>query len=140
MHRRASGDVPVSPILATESIFSMYYSAGRKQTMSITLTGTIPVGGKPVVILEANPGIGSGCPLKFKFSAPLPDAEAPVPYTLSFCIGPAANPCGLPTDFVVVVPGGQERLAVVDGGTFKNNVLVVGQGTSVPIPFSVTIE
>jgi hypothetical protein len=118
----------------------MYTPLGGK-TMSITLTGTIPVGGKPVVILEPNPQIGSGCcPLKFKFSAPLPNAKAPVPYTLNFCIGPASNPCGLPTDFVVVVPGGEERLAVVDASIFKNNVLVVGQGTNVPIPFSVTME
>ena len=105
--------------------------------MSITLTGTIPTGGKPVVILEANPGIGSGstCPLKFKFSAPLAGA-----YELGFCIGPAANPCSSPTSFTVNVPGGQERLAVVDASVFKNNVLVVGQGTSAAIPFAVTIE
>jgi hypothetical protein len=110
--------------------------------MSITLTGTIPATTPPtaVVILEANPHISSGCPLKFKFSAPLPDSEAPVPYALNFCIGPATNPCGLPTSFVVVVPGGQERFAVVDPGTFKTNVLTVSQGTKVPIPFSVTME
>jgi len=108
--------------------------------MSITLTGTIPPGGTPVVILEANPEIGPGCPLKFKFSAPLPDSKVPVPYALNFCIGPAVNPCGESVSFVVVVPGGQERLAVVDPGIFKNNVLVVGQGTAVPIPFAVTVE
>jgi hypothetical protein len=107
--------------------------------MSITLNGTIPPGGKPVVILEASPNIGTGCPLKFLFSAPLPDAKAPVAYTLAFCIGPAANPLQSPT-FSVVVPGGEQRLAVVDPGIFKNNVLAVGQGTSASIPFAVTIE
>jgi hypothetical protein len=110
--------------------------------MSITLTGTIPATTPPtpVVILEANPNAGTGCPLKFKFSAPLPATPPPVAYALSFCIGPAANPCGLPTSFVVVVPGGQERLAVVDPAVFKTNILVVGQGTKVPVPFSVTFE
>ena len=105
--------------------------------MSITLTGTIPTGGKPVVILEPNPALGSACPcpLKFKFSAPLAGA-----YELGFCIGPTANPCGLPSSFVVSVPGGQERLALVDASIFKNNVLVVGQGTNEAIPFAVTIE
>ena len=105
--------------------------------MSITLNGTIPAATppKPVVILEANAESGPGGPLKFKFSAPEPGA-----YTLNFCIGPAANPCGLPTSYVVVVPGGQERLAVVDAGIFKKNVLVVSQGTNAPIPFAVTIE
>ncbi len=111
--------------------------------MNITLTGTIPATKPPtqVVILEANPHIESGgCPLKFKFSAPLPDNEAPVPYALDFCFGPAASPCGPHTVFAVNVPGGQERLAVVDAGIFKDNVLAVSQGTKVPIPFAVTME
>jgi hypothetical protein len=105
--------------------------------MSITLNGTIPATTPPtpVVILEANKESGPGGPLKFKFSAPMPGA-----YALNFCIGPAANPCGLPTSYVVVVPGGQERLALVDAGIFKNNVLVVSQGTTGTIPFAVTIE
>jgi hypothetical protein len=105
--------------------------------MSITLNGTVPgtTPPTPVVILEANGEIGPGGPLKFKFSAPTPGA-----YELSFCIGPAANPCGLPSSYVVHVPGGQERLAVVDASIFKNNVLVVGQGTKTPLPFAVTIE
>lgn len=103
--------------------------------MSITLNGTIPPGTTPVVVLEVNKESGPGGILKFKFSAPAPGA-----YTLSFCIGPAVNPCGLPTSYVVVVPGGEERLAVVEAGVFKNNVLVVGQGTTDPLPFAVTIE
>ena len=105
--------------------------------MSITLNGTIPgtTPPTPVVILEANAGIGPGGILKFKFSAPTPGA-----YAFNFCIGPAANPCGLPTSYVVVVPGGQERLALVEASVFKNNVLVVGQGTTEPLPFAVTIE
>ena len=105
--------------------------------MSITLNGTIPPTKPPtpVVIIQANGESGPGGPLKFLFSAPMAGA-----YTLSFCIGPAENPCGLPTSYVVVVPGGQERLAVVDAGIFKNNVLVVGQGTTETVPFSVTID
>jgi hypothetical protein len=39
----------------------------------------------------------------------------------------------------VDVPGGQERLAVVDAGIFKDNVLVVAQGTTETLPFTVTI-
>jgi len=105
--------------------------------MSITLNGTIPPSKPvtPVVIIQANGESGPGGPLKFLFSAPTTGA-----YVLSFCIGPAANPCGLPTSYVVDVPGGQERLAVVDAGIFKNNVLVVAQGTLETLPFSVTID
>jgi hypothetical protein len=108
----------------------------------MTLTGTIPPGRKPVVILEGPPPeIVTGHPLKFTFSAPLPDHDAPVPYVLGFCIGPVANPCGLPTSFVVEVPGGEERTSVVDAGIFKKtDVLVVGQGTAVPLPYAVTFE
>lgn len=59
---------------------------------------------------------------------------------MNFCIGPASNPCGASSDYVVTVPGGQERLAVVEAGVFKKSVLVVTQGTASDLPFSVTIE
>ena len=103
--------------------------------MSITLNGTIPSGGTPVVIIEANGENGPGGILKFKFSAPQAGA-----YALGFCIGPATNPCGTSSDYVVNVPGGQERLAIVEGAVFRNSVLVVTQGTSTDQPFSVTVE
>jgi hypothetical protein len=105
--------------------------------MSITLNGIIPATVPPteVVIIQANGELGTSGPLKFKFSAPAAGA-----YSLNFCIGPASNPCGLTTSYVVVVPAGQERLAVVESNIFRNNVLVVGQGTSTDLPFAVTIE
>jgi hypothetical protein len=61
-------------------------------------------------------------------------------YALSFCIGPASNPCGVTNAYVVQVTGGQQQLAVVDAGVFSENVLVVGQGTNVDLPFAVPIE
>jgi hypothetical protein len=105
--------------------------------MSITLNGTIPGSSSAgVVIIEANgeSGPGGGI-LKFKFSAPQAGA-----YTFNFCIGPASNPCGEDSDYVVSVPGGQERLAVVEAGVFKKSVLVVTQGTAEALPFAVTVE
>jgi hypothetical protein len=105
--------------------------------MSITLSGTIPPSKPvtPMVIIQANGESGPGGPLKFLFSAPTPG-----PYVLSFCIGPAADPCASPTSYTVDVPAGQERLAIVDAGIFKDNVLVVAQGTLDTIAFSVTVE
>jgi hypothetical protein len=103
--------------------------------MSITLNGTIPSSRNPLVIIEANGEAGPGGILKFKFSAPQAGA-----YTMNFCIGPASNPCGTDSDYVVTVPGGQERLAVIEAGIFRNSILVVSQGTSETLPFSVTIE
>jgi len=104
----------------------------------ITLNGMVPVGKAGLVILQANKASGATCTLKFKFSAPA--FNAGVKYALNFCIGPATNPCGLPSSFVVVVPEGEERLAVVPASIFTDNVLVVGQGTKVPVPYAVTIE
>jgi hypothetical protein len=101
----------------------------------ITLSGTIPAGTTPVVIIQANHQSGATGVLKFKFSAPTAGS-----YAFNFCIGPATNPCGLPTSYVVTVPGGQQRLAVVDASVFKDNVLVVAQGTRQPLPFDVTME
>jgi hypothetical protein len=103
--------------------------------MSITLNGIVPSSATPLVIIEANGERGPDGILKFEFSAP--EAGA---YTMGFCIGPASNPCGESSDYVVSVPGGQERLAVVEAGVFKTSVLAVGQGTSSDLPFAVTIE
>ena len=102
---------------------------------SITLNGTVPVGQAGLVIIQANKQTKSTGVLKFLFSAPTAGA-----YTLNFCIGPETNPCGTSTSYVVVVPGGEKGMAVVDASFFTNNVLTVSQGTNSPLPFSVTID
>jgi hypothetical protein len=122
----------IAVALALSSVFV------REAFAYITLNGNIPAGTTPVVILQANNQPGATGVLKFKFSAPAHDAG--VAYALNFCIGPVSNPCGLPTSYVVVVPGGQERLAVVNANVFATNVLVVSQGTKRPVPFAVTME
>jgi len=105
----------------------------------ITLNGIVPVGRAGIVILQAHKlAATTSDTLKFKFTAP--SFNAGVAYALSFCIGPATNPCGLPTSYVVQVPGGEERLAVVPSSVFANNVLIVSQGTTRPVPYSVTME
>src|ERR1700686_3065906 len=102
----------------------------------ITLNGMVPVGQAGLVILQAHKQSGATDTLKFKFSAP--SFNAGVKYVINFCIGPATNPCGLPTSYVVPVPGGEERLAVVPASIFEKSVLTVGHGTSRPVPFAVT--
>lgn len=100
----------------------------------ITLSSTVP-GAKTVVLIQPNKQSSATGIVKFKFSAPTAGA-----YSLGFCIGPAANPCGMATSYVVQVPGGQERLAVVDASFFTANVLVVNNPTSTALPFAVAIE
>ena len=107
----------------------------REAFAAITVTGTIPTGGRPVVVIPANGQTGTAGVLKFQFSAPTAGA-----YTMNFCIGPAANPCGMRDSFVVSVPGGQQRLAVVNASVFVDRVLAVSQGTSSALPYSVTVE
>jgi hypothetical protein len=103
----------------------------------LAVNGTIPPGGVPVVVIQATRQRMPSRLLRFKFSAPAPQ---PGGYTVAFCIGPAANPCGLSTSYVVQVPASEERLAVIDSNVFTNNVLVAGQGTSVSVPFAVVME
>jgi hypothetical protein len=103
----------------------------------LAVNGTIPPGGVPVVVIQATRQRTPSHLLRFKFSAPAPQ---PGGYAVAFCIGPAANPCGLSTSYVVQVPAGEERLAVIDSNVFTNNVLVAGQGTSVSVPFAVVME
>jgi hypothetical protein len=109
----------------------------QEASAEITMNGVIQPGGTPVTIIEANESVGPNDSVKFKFSAPAPQ---PGGYVLSFCIGPKSNPCGLPTSYVINVPASEERLAIVNASVFVNNVLVVGQGTTSPVPFAVTVE
>jgi hypothetical protein len=121
--------------LVTVAVLSLATLSVQYAFASITLNGTVPTGQAGLVVIQANKQPKSSGVLKFKFSAPAAGA-----YAFNFCIGPANNPCGLPTSYVVVVPGGEERLVVVDASFFVNKVLTVSQGTTSPLPFSVTIE
>ena len=57
---------------------------------------------------------------------------------LNFCVGPASNPCGVASSFVVTLGPGQESFAVVNNAEFLHgNVLVVGQGTTSSVGFTV---
>jgi hypothetical protein len=104
---------------------------------SLTLRGTHPGGLAPVVILQPHGQTGATGVVKLLLGAPTAGA-----YAFSFCVGPVANPCGFapPTSYVVNVPGGQQRLAVISAAQLANNVLVVAQGTSSALPYTVTIE
>ncbi|HWA76437.1 MAG TPA: hypothetical protein VG937_29065 [Polyangiaceae bacterium] len=104
---------------------------------SLTLSGSLPGGTTPVVILQAHGQTSATGVVKLLLSAPTAGA-----YALNFCVGPASNPCGFspPTSYVVNVPGGQQRLAVISAAQLASNVLVVAQGTTSAKPYTVTIE
>lgn len=129
----------IKALIATTVAFALSTVYIPEAHAYITLNGMVPVGKAGIVILQAHKQTGTTTDtLKFKFTAPA--FNAGVKYALDFCVGPASNPCGLPTSYVVNVPGGEERLAVLPASVFEKNVLTVGQGTARPVPYSVTIE
>jgi hypothetical protein len=105
---------------------------------AISQARSIPAGQEGVVVIQANPAASSSSGgLTLKFAAPGTGS-----YTLVFCVGPASNPCGDPGSYVVKVPVGEDRLAVIRDDAFFNRVLFVATSDirSVDTPFVVTIE
>ncbi len=102
---------------------------------SQTLSGVLPSGRQLKILAVRRPAPPQ--PMHFRFTAP--PVNAGVNYALDFCIGPRANPCGLPSDIVVNVPKGQTRLATYSSTLFATRVLAVAKGTRAPVPYSVTI-
>jgi hypothetical protein len=102
------------------------------------LQGMIPPGGAAVVVLPPNAHLfPRHVLLKFLFSAP---ASTQGGYSIAFCVGPASNPCGEPTSYVIQVTGGTSSFALIDSDSFVANELVVAQGTNATVPFSVSLE
>jgi hypothetical protein len=128
----------IPSVVALLAVLSISVVGEQPARAELSINGTLPPGTATVVLIQANHQKGgANRVIKFKFSAPAP---APGGYALSYCIGPAQNPCGLQTSYVVNVPAAEERLAVVDASIFVNNVLVVGQGTSTPVQYAVSME
>jgi hypothetical protein len=108
-----------------------------RASATLSVSGSHPGGATPVVILPAHGQTAATGVVKLLFSAPTVGA-----YTMNFCVGPATNPCGFapPTSYVVTVPGGQQRLAVISAAQLATNVLAVTQGTASAKPFTVSVE
>jgi hypothetical protein len=100
-----------------------------------TINGVVRPRTKPYVITLHKP-IPAGF-VQLTLSAP--PRNAGVPYTLDFCIGPAANPCALPSSQVFTVFPGQPLVVLVQWYAFSGNVFAVTQGTTVVVPYSVTV-
>jgi hypothetical protein len=100
-----------------------------------TINGVIRPRTKPYVISLHKP-IPAGL-VQLTLSA-LPK-NAGVPYALDFCIGPAANPCASPGSQVFTVFPGQPLVVMVQWYAFSGNVFAVTQGTTVVVPYSVTV-
>jgi hypothetical protein len=101
-----------------------------------TLSGTIPPGRRPVVLHLHQP-LPAGMTI---LTLSAPPVNAGVPYALGYCIGPASNPCGLPSDWTVNVPAGQSVMQIVPTSIFAGKVFVVGQGTRKPVPYKVDVN
>jgi len=103
---------------------------------SYDLYGLIPPASPPKPVVLHLPSISKGYILLIFYAPP---TNVGVDYTIDFCIGPAFNPCGLPTATVVTVPKGQSRSLVVDSSIFDHDIFVVEQATSKPVPYEVNV-
>ena len=112
-----------------------------------TLTGTIPGvirGQLPISVaihLQKPPGPGF---LKLTLSSP--PVNAGVAYDVSFCVGPASapvtHPCSTASNIgsgFIVLPG-QQVIVFVSTNSYPNDVIWVGQGTFVAVPYSLDVD
>jgi hypothetical protein len=105
------------------------------QAHAYTISGVVPPGRTPVTIDLRKP-LQHGN-ITFNFMAGKVDAG--VPYDVSFCIGPESNPCGSVLSQAFEVPAGESKTFTIDALVFSCNVLVVGQGTRVRIPYKIDV-
>jgi uncharacterized membrane protein YedE/YeeE len=102
---------------------------------ALSLQGTTTSNMRPTTVIKANSQAAATGVLKFLFSAPSAGS-----YSLTFCItSDPANLCGSGS-YVVTVPGGQQRLAVVNAAAFADGALTVYANNSAAYPYSVTVE
>jgi hypothetical protein len=113
-----------------------------------TLTGTIPGvirGQQPKhVAINLQKPPSSAAYLKLTLSSPL--VNAGVGYSVDFCVAPASapvtHPCSTPANVgsgFLVVPG-QQAIVFVHPNVYPNNVIWVGQGTFVAVPYSLEVD
>jgi hypothetical protein len=107
------------------------------QASAYTLSGTIPPHAPPKsVVLHPHLPL----PQLVRLTMSAPPVNAGVSYALTYCIGPVANPCGLPGEWTVEVSAGQTVVRTVPASAFTNKVFVVGQGTKKAVPYKVQID
>jgi hypothetical protein len=101
-----------------------------------TIKGVIPPGR-----FILNVDTPNGPIMHFRFYAPR--VNAGVAYAITFCIGPPVHPCGRRSRIINVPEGQMRSTDFVTRAFFSprlNNVLTVGQGTGVRVPFMVEIS
>jgi hypothetical protein len=106
------------------------------EASAYTLRGVIPPGRRPVVLHLHQP-LPPGMTTLVMTAPPV---NAGVPYSLTYCIGPASNPCGLPDDWTAEVPAGQTVTRLVPTSIFTGKIFVVGQGTRKSVPYAVNVN
>ena len=100
-----------------------------------TLSGTIPPGTRQMEIDLHKPLERGNITFTFKAG----EVNAGVAYDVAFCIGPESNPCGTLLSHAIQVPAGGSRTFTIDALVFSCNVLTVGQGTRVAIPYTIEV-
>jgi hypothetical protein len=123
-------------VLIKALLVGVLVSAVTAPALAYTISGVIPSGPNPVRINFRRPIR----PTLMRFTFIAPRRNAGVAYELGFCVGAPANPCGLPTSRTTNVPMGQSRTVTYNSSLFISNILVVGQGTNVALPYMVRVN
>ena len=101
------------------------------QASAYTLSGTIPPHAPPKsVVLHPHMPL----PPLVRLTMSAPAVNAGVSYALTYCIGPAANPCGLPGEWTADVPAGQTVVRTVPASAFTNKVFASAKAPKNPCP------
>jgi hypothetical protein len=136
MNSKFLAGIAAVALMAAASAFAAPLSDSNRQdaqdrSQAETFNGVLPPGGEATI-----PFRHPNAPTLMHFRFYAPTANAGVGYALTYCIGPQSHPCGH-RNFIIDVPMGQVRTATVQ--IPRNSVLVVGQGTTAPLPYSVEI-
>jgi hypothetical protein len=105
-----------------------------------TINGTIP-GNSPLIAIHLQQPPSPKGFLKLTFSSP--PVNAGVPYTVNFCVNfaSAPHPCSSTTLAAasLIVPG-QQAIVFVPASLYPKEVVWIGQGTNVAVPYSLDVD
>ena len=105
-----------------------------------TINGTIPGTSPPIAIHLQKPPSSKGY---LKLTVSSPPVNAGVPYAVNFCVNYASapHPCSSTTKGAgsLIVPG-QQAIVFVPASIYPKEIIWIGQGTAVAVPYVVDVD
>jgi hypothetical protein len=121
------------------TMLSVAACAFAAPAFAYTINGTIPANSLVAIHFQQPPS--SKGYLKLTVSSP--PVNAGVPYAVSFCVNYASapHPCSSTTKGAgsLIVPG-QQAIVFVPASIYPKEVIWIGQGTAVAVPYIVDVD